>query len=328
MNKGKIYRITGFDKIVPLSSFSLKNKPKAKFFWFQLDFSEAKDYLSKTKIIPDKLVNTLCNDNIRPRVQIQQDALLANFKQSRMKKEKGLFPHVPLCLYISEEIVITITRDSKTKISLFDQLQASYAKGDGPVSTGEFAAHIYQYLVDQDEDFYEEINHMIVQVENDVEAFFGQDKPHSKNFNLARIHQIRANILYLEKHLLLNRDEVNLLTQHEFPWINKEIKIRLQQIEHCYSFLIKDIDTSRHQVAVLHDQVIAVLQSKTNNIIYILSIISVVFLPITFVTGLLGINVGGIPGADKPLGFTLVCLILVLFVALQIYILKKILKWF
>jgi zinc transporter len=36
---------------------------------------------------------------------------------------------------------------------------------------------------------------------------------------------------------------------------------------------------------------------------YLLSIMAAVFLPLDFVTGLLGVNLGGIPGQDNPLGF-------------------------
>ena len=47
-----------------------------------------------------------------------------------------------------------------------------------------------------------------------------------------------------------------------------------------------------------------------NKTMYILSVLAEFFLPITFVTGLLGINVGGIPGSEDPWAFTMVCLTL------------------
>ena len=59
---------------------------------------------------------------------------------------------------------------------------------------------------------------------------------------------------------------------------------------------------------------------------YILSIISVIFLPISFLTGLLGINIAGIPGAENPMAFGLFCGILLIIVSIQLIILKK-LRW-
>lgn len=51
------------------------------------------------------------------------------------------------------------------------------------------------------------------------------------------------------------------------------------------------------------------------------------FLPLAFLTGMLGVNVGGIPGAESPFGFLTFSLILVVLVALQLwYFIKK--RWF
>lgn len=43
---------------------------------------------------------------------------------------------------------------------------------------------------------------------------------------------------------------------------------------------------------------------------YVLSVVAAIFLPLGFVTGLLGINVGGIPGTEWPWSFTVVCVAL------------------
>ena len=59
---------------------------------------------------------------------------------------------------------------------------------------------------------------------------------------------------------------------------------------------------------------------------YVLSIVAAIFLPLGFLTGLLGINVGGIPGAEYKGSFYIFCGILVSVSFFQIYIFKK-LKW-
>ena len=56
---------------------------------------------------------------------------------------------------------------------------------------------------------------------------------------------------------------------------------------------------------------------------YILSLIAGIFLPISFVTGLLGINVGGIPAAENPWGFLIVSLLLLTIVVLQVILFKR-----
>ena len=63
-----------------------------------------------------------------------------------------------------------------------------------------------------------------------------------------------------------------------------------------------------------------------NSKMYILSIVAAIFLPLGFLTGLLGINVGGIPGADSKLGFAIFIILLGIVVIFQIWFFKK-KKW-
>jgi zinc transporter len=73
------------------------------------------------------------------------------------------------------------------------------------------------------------------------------------------------------------------------------------------------------------------LDSQTNiNIsrtMYLMSLVMLIFTPLTFVTGLLGANIGGIPFNDSPYGFAFICVILLCMVAFQFYLIKRI-KWF
>jgi len=59
---------------------------------------------------------------------------------------------------------------------------------------------------------------------------------------------------------------------------------------------------------------------------YVLSIVAAFFLPLGFLTGLLGVNVGGIPGVEYKGSFAIFSLILVLLVVVQIW-LFKLKKW-
>ncbi len=60
---------------------------------------------------------------------------------------------------------------------------------------------------------------------------------------------------------------------------------------------------------------------------YVLSIVAGIFLPLGLLTGLLGINVGGIPGTESKLAFAIVCLILLLIAGIQIWVFRK-KRWF
>ena len=56
---------------------------------------------------------------------------------------------------------------------------------------------------------------------------------------------------------------------------------------------------------------------------YLFSVIAAIFLPTSFLTGLLGVNVGGIPGTESPIAFGLFCAGLVLIFGLEFWILRR-----
>ena len=75
------------------------------------------------------------------------------------------------------------------------------------------------------------------------------------------------------------------------------------------------------------EELLSRLSDQMNTRMYVLSVVAAIFLPLGFLTGLLGINVGGIPGADNPSAFLLFLVFLVGIVVLQI-VLFRYRKWF
>jgi zinc transporter len=89
---------------------------------------------------------------------------------------------------------------------------------------------------------------------------------------------------------------------------------------------IEELDTIRDKVILIQEELTNRLSEDLNKKMYILSIISAIFLPLTFLTGLLGINVGGIPGANNENAFYIFITILLLVIFSQYMIFRK-KKW-
>ena len=69
------------------------------------------------------------------------------------------------------------------------------------------------------------------------------------------------------------------------------------------------------------------MSEQLNSRMYVLSIVAAMFLPLGFLTGLVGINLGGIPGSESPFGFLVFSLLMIMILALQLwYFSRK--NWF
>ena len=69
------------------------------------------------------------------------------------------------------------------------------------------------------------------------------------------------------------------------------------------------------------------LSDRLNRNLYVLSVVTAIFLPLGFLTGLFGINIGGMPGVDNNIAFSIFLIGLIVVVSIQI-ILFKLFKWF
>ena len=90
---------------------------------------------------------------------------------------------------------------------------------------------------------------------------------------------------------------------------------------------LEDLDAIRERAAVTQEELQNRLAEQQNVRMYVLSIVAAIFLPLGFLTGLLGINVGGIPGADSGASFWIFVGFLIVVVVLQILYFRT-RKWF
>jgi zinc transporter len=92
------------------------------------------------------------------------------------------------------------------------------------------------------------------------------------------------------------------------------------------TLFVEDIDMARERAAVIQDELTSNLSERMNKNMYVLSIIAAIFLPLTLITGLLGINVAGIPLGDWPGAFAAVTALLVVVGVAELILLRK-LHW-
>ena len=86
-------------------------------------------------------------------------------------------------------------------------------------------------------------------------------------------------------------------------WISERDLTELRQSTEEFSVSISDIDTLQERVKLLQEEIFAQVQEQNNRSLFVLTIFTVLALPVNMIAGLLGMNVGGIPLAQDPLGF-------------------------
>ena len=85
----------------------------------------------------------------------------------------------------------------------------------------------------------------------------------------------------------------------------------------------EELDALRDRSKVMHDQIADARAELLNRNMMVLSAVTAIFLPLGLITGLLGINVGGIPGANNSAAFLIVSALLLLLALGQLVLFRR-----
>ena len=114
---------------------------------------------------------------------------------------------------------------------------------------------------------------------------------------------LRRQIAAVRRFLAPQRDALDRLYRQPGKLLSDTESNDLREEADRMTRYLEDIDLARERLVVMQEEFLAVQAQQQNSRMYVLSVVAAVFLPLTFVTGLLGMNVGGLPGLESPNGF-------------------------
>ena len=127
----------------------------------------------------------------------------------------------------------------------------------------------------------------------------------------------------LRRFMFPQRDALSTLEIEEVVWLTQRDRSRLREATERVTRLGEDLDAIRDRAQVVRDQVVDIRAEAMNRQMLVLSVVAAIFLPLGLLTGLLGINVGGVPGEGVPWAFWAVCALLVAICGGQIWLFRK-----
>jgi zinc transporter len=170
------------------------------------------------------------------------------------------------------------------------------------LSPGGLLVHIAETLIDN-------IEPVVEQLKEEADEFEETLLTARDKLPATALAEFRRTILILRRYIQPQRDAMVQLQRDGRTLFDGEQMIQLRETADRITRIAEELDSIRDRAAVLQDQVAGQRQEQLNQRLLALSVISAFFLPLTFLTGLLGMNVAGIPFAHEPWSFALVVLI-------------------
>lgn len=135
----------------------------------------------------------------------------------------------------------------------------------------------------------------------------------------SKLGQLRRLLARLRRYASANRAALAHLPERVISWSSPEQRVRLREIVDRFESVGQDLDLVTERARLLQEEIAARLSEATNRNLYVLSVVTVAFAPITLITGVFGMNVGGLPFSATHAGFWLVaCLMLVTVVSTMV----------
>jgi zinc transporter len=287
--------------------------------WVHLDATkpESRQWLLKEVSYLDQIIiDALLADETRPRILEFEEGVLMILRGVNLNEDSKPEDMVSVRIWVDAHRIITMRR---RKLKAVQDVRELLESGKGPKDSGEFIAMLSARLFERMEPSFMELDEQLDSIEEAVmeDPDIGERQG---------ITAIRKRAIVFRRFIAPQRDVIAYLRTSEVPWLNQTHKRRLQESLDRLIRYIEELDTIRERAQIVKDELSNALSDAMNKNLYMLSLIAAIFLPLGFLTGLLGINVGGIPGADNPYAFYVFCGILVVLVFLQILVFRK-LKW-
>lgn len=287
--------------------------------WVHLDRGapSTRDWLVEKVGLSELVADALMASETRPRVREHAEGVILILRGVNLNPGAEPDDMVQLRLFTDGNRIISLRQ---RRVYAVQDLQNQIERGIGPRRVGEVLVRLADLMgfrigqvVDQLEDNIDELEETVL-VEDAQEM-------------RAKLADLRHQAIMLRRYIGPQRDALREMGRLAPPWMDERDGQHLNEVAERTMRLREDLDAVRERASVIQDELANRLNERLNRNMYRLSVIAAVFLPLGLITGLLGINVGGMPGVDSGLAFWVVCGILVT-VGVGQYLLFRRWKWF
>jgi zinc transporter len=286
--------------------------------WVHLDYShpEAARWLNEDSDLEPAIAAALQATETRPRSVAGNGGLLVILRGVNLNPGSEVEDMVATRIWVDERRIITTRR---RHVKAIEAVLASLQAGDGPSTSSGVLIEIADGLTSRIGTVLSDLDDRVDQLEDEVLT--------TESYELrGKIGSLRRESISLRRYLAPQRDALSRLQNERVPWMDDVTRVYLREIADRTTRHVEDLDSARDRAAVTQDELNNRLSERMNKTMYVLSIVAGIFLPLGLLTGLLGINVGGIPGTESAYAFLVVCAGLVLIAVLQLWLFKR-MRW-
>ena len=252
----------------------------------------------------------------RPRTIIRGTHALINLRGINLNPGAEPEDMIPLRFFVQDNRVITVCgRQLKATEDRVRQLQTQKVSP----TPGGFVAGYALALSERMAPTITDLNEQVDALEEMLDA----DKSGNAR---SQVSELRRDAIVLRRYLAPQRDALNMLSAQSLDWISPDDQLRLRDSADQAARITEELEAVRERCAIVKDQLTDMRAEEMNRNMMILSVVAAIFLPLGLISGMMGINVGGMPWVGSSLGFWYVSAVVVGIGIIQLFIFR-LMKW-
>jgi zinc transporter len=265
------------------------------FLWLHLHGWDEEDFalLRRQDTIPDVAASALVATETRPRCDQVEFGAIVNLRGPGETDPNDSDRLVSIRLWVHHNRVTSVSRRrlSATK-RVMELVDAGKITDPGDL-VAAFARHISLELDPQ----VAELGDCL----DDIET--GLEETTSLYRHRTTITRVRADAIGFRRFVAPDRDALLTLAALDFDWLSQDDRLHIREAADKFARMAEELEAVRERAGLLHEQITDLRAEQLDQRALLLAIVALIFLPLTFITGLLGMNVEGIPYAKEPWAF-------------------------
>ena len=264
------------------------------FLWIHLEGRDPRDLgaLRKQQDIPDIAAGALVATETRPRCDRIEEGAIVNLRGPGETATPDSDRLVSIRLWVRRNRVTSLSRRTLTATAAVIGLAEAGRILDPGDLVAAFAREISRQLDPQVADLGDKLD--------DCESAIETGSIYKLRTSIT---QIRSDAIAFRRFVAPDRDALVTLAGMDVDWLEEQDRLHITEAADRFARMTEELEAVRERAALLHEQLTDLRAEQVDQRALVISIVAFIFLPLTFITGLLGMNVEGIPYADEAWAF-------------------------
>jgi magnesium transporter len=263
--------------------------PDDGFYWIDATVEDLAELEPLFHLHDLAVEDCLSEEEQRPKIELYDGHYFIVINSIRFDDEEFFLRS--LNMFLGKHFIITVTKQKINEIRALKPILL-----DEKVNTPDrFLYHIVDLVIDNYFSVGDRIEAKLEKLEEDILM-------HTRKSHLSEIIGLRSEILWLKKVLVPQKDLVSTLHKRDLKLIQDQLQKYFGDIYENAVKITETFDTYRDLMANLREAYQSSLASRANDIMRVFTALTTIFMPLTFITGVYGMNFKNLPGRDLPGG--------------------------